>query len=87
MQSGARRASIILGVFMAIVLIAGVILPLFQQNITTTQPVPDPTAIPTATFPAPVADLNTISFDQLYLHPSRTPPPRLLRSTWSITPR
>lgn len=70
MQSGARRASIILGVFMAIVLIAGVILPLFQQNITTTQPVPDPTAIPTATFPAPVADLNTISFDQLYLHPS-----------------
>jgi hypothetical protein len=70
MQSGARRASIILGVFMAIVLIAGVILPLFQQNSTTTQPVPDPTDIPTATFPAPVADLNTLSFDQLYLHPT-----------------
>jgi hypothetical protein len=55
---------------MAIVLIASVVLPLFQQNLTTTQPVPDPTDVPTATFPAPVSSLDTITFDQLYLHPT-----------------
>lgn len=69
MQSGARRASIILGVFMAVVLIAGVILPLFSQNATTTQTI-QPTDAPVPTFPPPISDFTTISFDEYYLHPT-----------------
>jgi hypothetical protein len=69
MNNSARRASIYLGVFMAIVLLAGVFLPLLQQN-TTTQDVPEATDTPLPTFPPPPSDLTTITFDQLYLHPS-----------------
>jgi hypothetical protein len=69
MQSGARRASIILGVFMAVVLIAGVILPLFSQNTPTTQTI-DPTDAPVPTFPPPISDFTTLAFDQYYLHPT-----------------
>lgn len=69
-QNSARRASIILGVFMVIVLVGGAILPLFTQNQTLTTPPIEPTAIPTATFPPPVTNFDSISFDELYLHPS-----------------
>ncbi|MCC6616242.1 MAG: hypothetical protein IT320_22410 [Anaerolineae bacterium] len=55
---------------MAIVLIAGTILPLFSNNAQTTTQTTDPTAIPSPTFPAPVTDFSGISFDQVYLHPS-----------------
>ncbi|MDZ4765695.1 MAG: hypothetical protein SGI73_14185 [Chloroflexota bacterium] len=69
-QNSARRASIALGVFMAVILIGGSILPLLTQNSTTTAPVVDPTDVPTPTFPPPVTDFTAISFDGLYLHPS-----------------
>lgn len=71
MQNNSRRISLILGGFMALVLIAGVILPLFQTNTTTTPAdIPDPTDIPTPTFPPPVTDFSAISLDQVYLHPT-----------------
>lgn len=71
MQNNNRRISLVLGGFMALVLIAGVILPLFQSNTTTTTAdVPDPTDIPTPTFPPPVTDFSAIALDQLYLHPT-----------------
>lgn len=70
MENGAKRASVILGVFMAIVLIAGVVIPLFTGNTTTTTPITNPTEAPVPTFPAPVSDLNSILFDQYYLHPT-----------------
>lgn len=70
MENGAKRASIILGVFMAIVLIAGVIIPLFTNNLTTTTTTQTSTDTPAPTFPPPVSDFSTISFDQYYLHPT-----------------
>lgn len=70
MQSGARRASIILGVFMAVVLVAGAILPLFTQNQPTTTQTIQPTDAPVPTFPSPIADFSTLAFDQNYLHPT-----------------
>lgn len=70
MNDNTRRISLILGVFMAIVLIAGTILPLFQNNSAQTQQLPDPTAVPSATFPPPITDFTGIALDQLYLHPT-----------------
>jgi hypothetical protein len=67
--SSARRASIILGAFMAVVLIAGAILPLIQQDASTTQTI-EPTDVPVPTFPPPITDFSTISFDLNYLHPT-----------------
>lgn len=69
MNNSAKRASIYLGVFLAIVMLGGTFLPLFQNN-TTTQTLPDATSTPLPTFPAPPADLSTVTFDKLYLHPS-----------------
>ncbi len=66
-QNTARRASIILGVFMAIVLIAGAILPLFGNNSTSTVSA-TATAAPTSTFPPAITDFSGLSFDQYYLH-------------------
>jgi hypothetical protein len=70
MQNNARRISIILGGFMVVVLLLGVILPLFQTNNPVPVNVPDPTDIPTATFPPPVTDFTGIALDQLFLHPT-----------------
>lgn len=68
--SGARRASIILGVFMAIVLIGSALLPLLRQEAAgTTGQTITPTDVPIPTFPAP-ADPASISFDAKYLHPT-----------------
>lgn len=70
MNNNARRASIYLGVFMAVVMLAGVFLPLIRQNARTAQDAPDATTTSLPTFPPPPSDLTTITFDQLYLHPS-----------------
>lgn len=67
-QNSAKRASIYLGVFMAIVLLAGTLLPLIRQS--ESQILPDPTETPLPTFPPPPSDLSTIRFDKAYLHPS-----------------
>lgn len=69
-NNSARRASIILGVFMAVVLLAGAVIPLITGNQTTVSQASDPTAVPTPTYPPVISDLNTISFDKVYLHPS-----------------
>ncbi len=69
MQNSGKRASIYLGIFLAIVMGAGAILPLLRQDAaatTTTQP----TATVLPTFPPPPADFSSISFNQVYLHPS-----------------
>ncbi len=71
MNNTARRASIGLGIFMAVVLVAGAILPIFSQNTGTTAPNVVPTQAPIPTFPPPPADYaTTVSFDDLYLHPT-----------------
>lgn len=66
----ARRASIALGVFMTIVLIAGAILPLLGQNTTSVATLPPPTPAPTATLPPPITDFSNITFEKAYLHPT-----------------
>ena len=64
----AKRASVILGVFMAVVLIGSTFLNLFQnRSTTTTTTVPTATVLPT--FPPP-PDAAAIDFDTLYLHPT-----------------
>lgn len=70
-NTSTKRLSIILGVFMAIVLIAGAIIPLISDpTATTTTQTTNPTTAPVPTFPPPISDYSTISFDQVYLHPS-----------------
>lgn len=68
-NSSAKRASIYLGVFMAVVLVAGAVLPLIRQAESSTTAV-EPTATVLPTFPPPPADFSAISYDQVYLHPS-----------------
>lgn len=68
-QSGAKRATAILGIVMIIAIGGSAILPLFTNNNIVQTSVP-PTAVPTATFPAPIADLTTLSFGQSFLHPT-----------------
>ena len=64
----AKRASVILGVFMAIVLLGSTFLQLISRNRTTTQTtVPTATAIPT--FPPPPST-SGLDFSTLYLHPT-----------------
>jgi hypothetical protein len=67
-QNQAKRASIYLGVFMAVVLVAGIFLPLIRQSENAI--IPEPTETPLPTFPPPPSDLASIRFDQAYLHPS-----------------
>jgi hypothetical protein len=69
-KNSSRRASIILGVFMFVVLIAGTIIPLITRNQTTTTQTVDPTTVPTPTYPPVIADYSGISFDKVYLHPT-----------------
>ncbi len=63
----AKRASVILGVFMAIVLVAGTVLQLFGAGTTTSSTTIIPTTTPVPTFPPPPA-VGTVDFSQLYLH-------------------
>jgi hypothetical protein len=68
----ARRASIILGFFMAFVLVAGAIIPLFTNNQPQTLPQDNtpPTQVPIPTFPPPPTNFDAISFERAYLHPT-----------------
>ena len=71
MNSGAKRASIYLGVFMAVVMVAGVVAaidPAGRIDDDADQPLPTATVLPT--FPPPPADFSSITFDKVYLHPS-----------------
>src|SRR3954454_1545512 len=71
MNSNAKRASIYLGVFMAVVVITGVFAPLINQRAsTTTTDTTAPTETVVPTFPPPPSNLNSISFDKVFLHPS-----------------
>ena len=71
MNSSAKRASIYLGVFMAVVMIAGVFAPLINQNASLNSANPtSPTETVVATFPPPPSNFNSITFDKVYLHPS-----------------
>lgn len=65
-----KRASIVIGGFMIFVLILGAVVPLFQNQLAVPVDQPPPTPIPTATFPPPISNLDTVSFDELYLHPT-----------------
>lgn len=69
-NNSARRASIILGVFMAVVLLSGAIIPLLTPNQTTTSQASEPTVAPTPTYPPAISDFSAISFDKVYLHPT-----------------
>ncbi|MCA9915863.1 MAG: hypothetical protein KC496_21060, partial [Anaerolineae bacterium] len=67
-RSAQNRASVYLGIFLAIVMGLSVVLPLISnQSLRTTV---QPTETPAPTVPAPIEDLSTITFDQTYLHPS-----------------
>ncbi|HVU12012.1 MAG TPA: hypothetical protein VHD90_12080 [Phototrophicaceae bacterium] len=69
-QNSAKKASIYLGVFLAVVMIAGVFLPYLNQSATTTTTDVQPTDTVVATFPPPPSNLDAITFDKAYLHPS-----------------
>lgn len=61
-------------IFLAILLSAAIggasLLGLLQQQTTTQQTAPDPTDTPAPTVPAPVQNLDSVTFDRVYLHPS-----------------
>lgn len=69
MNDTARQRTIyIVGIVLAVVMIASVILPLFPQA--QVAPQITPTDSPAPTLPPPVTDFTTISFEERYLHPS-----------------
>jgi hypothetical protein len=72
MHARARRNLIIIGVVMLVAMGASTILPLLRQNVRTqaNQPQVDPTEVPIPTFPPPIENVESISFDQTYFHPS-----------------
>jgi len=69
-QKTAQRLTAIVGGFLAVIMALSVILPTISRNATTASQQIQPTEVPIPTFPAPIADLNSIQFDQVYLHPS-----------------
>jgi hypothetical protein len=69
MDKSTKRATVTLGVLMIVAILASTFVPLFTNNLNNPQAV-TPTPFPTATVPAPVADLTSIGFDQTYLHPT-----------------
>lgn len=72
MHARARRNLIIIGVVMLVAMGASTLLPLLRQSVRTqaNQPEVRPTEAPLPTFPAPIANLESITFDQTYFHPS-----------------
>ncbi len=72
MQARARRNLIIIGVVMLVAMGASTILPLLRQTVRThaNQPQVDPTDVPIPTFPPPIENVENISLDQIYFHPS-----------------
>lgn len=69
MDKSTKRATLVLSAIMLVAIVSSTFVSLFTNNLTTTQAV-TPTPFPTATVPAPVADLTAIRFDQTYLHPT-----------------
>ncbi len=68
MQSNMKRFTYIFGISMALIMGLSVILPALSTNVSPIQQIP-PTAVPEPT-PIPPPDINAISFNQTYLHPS-----------------
>lgn len=68
-QNSARRASIYLGVFMAVVLVGSALLQLLGNDQRTAAPAEQATATLVPTFPPPL-DVAVLDFSQVYLHPS-----------------
>jgi hypothetical protein len=68
-NNSTKRISVAFGIFMVVILAAGSIIPLLTPNTPVPQNLPDPTTAPTPTFPPPIANLSSITFDQYYLHP------------------
>lgn len=67
MQSGTKRITFAFFLFMAIVMGSSVILPLFRNNIQEQAIQPTATLLPTV---PPPPDVESISFDETFLHPS-----------------
>ncbi len=63
-----RRISVVIGVVMIVAMVGSSLIPLFNLN--TTNPAALPTATAAPTLPPPIADLETITFNRNYLHPS-----------------
>ncbi len=68
-RTQSQRLYTYFAIFIAALMALSVIFPLFSLNNPVVQDV-EPTAIPTATQPAPPADVNSISFDNTYFHNS-----------------
>lgn len=64
-----QRTYATFAIFMVVLMAMTAILPALAPNTTIPQNI-EPTATIIPTFPAPPADLSTITFDQVYLHPS-----------------
>lgn len=72
-RRGQQRAYTAIALFLAFIMGASLLVPLFSNNLATTNPnlapTEAPTARPTATVP-PAPDTSTITFTQAYLHPT-----------------
>src|SRR5688500_17591819 len=68
-RSMQNRISVILGMVLVFAMAASLLLPLFSNFIPPAQVDPG-TPTPQPTVPAPVSDLNSISFAETYVHPS-----------------
>lgn len=61
------------GISMAVLMVLSLFLPALTQNaVNNTQQIdpPTPTVVPVPTFPPPITDFSSISFEEEYLHPS-----------------
>ncbi|GAB4513739.1 MAG: hypothetical protein OHK0046_14810 [Anaerolineae bacterium] len=67
-----QRLSYVFGITMAVLMGLSLVLPALTPQTTTTQPAVQPTATsnPVPTFPPPLTDFSSITFEQDYLHPS-----------------
>jgi hypothetical protein len=63
-----RRISVVIGVVMIVAMVGSSLIPLFNLN--TANPAALPTSTAAPTLPPPIADLETITFNRNYLHPS-----------------
>jgi hypothetical protein len=70
MQARARRNLIIIGVVMLVAIGASSFLPMLRQNVRNSANQVPPTEVPIPTLPVPIDDLESISFDRTYFHPS-----------------
>jgi len=68
-NEGSKRALVIISIVMVIAIAGSAILPLFRNN-NVAQTAEPPTAVPSPTFPPPLTDFSSVSFDRDYLHPS-----------------